>query len=216
MKWKNRHLDVNTPIPHLPPRQHHWDPNIGDRLTAWRTVPPDEAFDGNLTPVGKEIFFMHTGTPGGDGYPWVVDAVSGRTRPMNTRELHTPAGGWGVTGVKRWRDRHGQAPMTLLEGLAWCTANHRLCAMEPKGPAWAASDQHFALLYAVCRETGHPAWVKRLATLRFPKRIVMSAHRAHVQIAAIYGPGVPGRARRLAMTARLTRRWRKVRFDATW
>lgn len=198
------------------PIQAHWDPAVGDRITAWRGVARGHAFDGNLTIACGEIWFLHWIDPFRGGYHWVVDAHTGVVRPMTKTELHLPASHWGKEGIKRWRDAHHQAPMTLEEGLEWCVANDRLCAMEPKGPGWATSNWAFAHLRAVCVGLGHPCWVKRLATLRFPRKVVIAAHRSKVQIAAIYGSGLKGRARRLAHTVRIQRGWGKVRFDATW
>ena len=198
------------------PAQAHFDPAVGDRINAWRNVAHGGAFDGNCTPACGELWFLHWGVPGKDGYRHVLDLHTHEVRPMTPRELRTPASKWGIAGIRRWRDAHGQHPLTLEEGLQWCVDNHRLCAIEPKGPAWATSPWCFAKLRAVCLKVGHPCWVKRLATLRVPRATVQAAHRNKVQIAAIYGSGLPGRLRRRAATARLQRGWGKTHFDATW
>lgn len=217
MEWNGRTLSPDTKIlGGAPHGQRHWDMGHGDRISAWETVPVNASLDGNLTPACGEIWFLHSGKAGKDGWPLVVDARSGHIRKMTRRELRRPASAWGKTGIRRWRDHAGNHVLTLEEGLAWAVKHHRLIAMEPKGPAWGTNDAWFAMLKRICVKTGHPAWVKRLATLRFPKSTVIRAHRAKVQIAAIYGKGVRGRARRLAHTARIQRGWGRVHFDATW
>jgi hypothetical protein len=215
MRWSGREVGPSSRIPNQL-HQRHWSPRVGDRLIAWRTVPVGGAFDGNVYPACGVIWFLHWLIPILCGYRWVLDEHTGHVRKMTIRELHRPATRWGEAGIRRWRDRHGQAPMDLETGLRWCVENNRLCAIETKGPAWAKNQIWFAMLHATCVKVGHPAWVKRIATLRFPRQTVLNAHRAHVQIAAIYGRGVRGRARRLAHTRRSERSWRGVHFDATW
>jgi hypothetical protein len=219
LRWNGRLLNVDSPIFAKPPKQHHWDPKVGDRLSAWNKVKAGEALDGNLVPGAGDIWFMHGFNAAQNGYNHVV-ATSGPNKgkvvPMTAAERQRSLDLWGAAGIKRWRDKHGQAPMTLREGLRWADRNNVYIAMEPKGPAWASDPRWFQRLRAAAEETGHPAVVKRLATLRFPKETVINAHKAKVKVAAIYGSGVKGRARRLAATARLHRAWRNVKFDATW
>jgi hypothetical protein len=216
VRW-GRHgtLSVNSPMPaHL--GQHHWDPAVGDRLTAWEHVKAGEALDGNLYPMAGDLWWCHYDVPGKAGYPLVVDARTGHVRKMTRRERRTPGDRWGRAGIMRWRDHHGQRPMTHLEGLRWLVAHGIVSSQEVKGPRWAKAQWCFNHLYANDAATGHPAWVKRIVTLRFPYATVMRAHRAHVKIAAIYGTGVRGRARRLAHTRRVQRGWHGLHFDATW
>lgn len=217
MHWRGRVLTADTPILERPPHgQRHWDADTSDRLSTWRTVPKGASFDGNVYPACGEIWFMHTGRPGPDGYDWVIDAKTGKRREMTSREKRRPASRWGKAGIHRWRDRRGQSPMTLEEGLTWCVRNQRLCAIEPKGPSWGRTAWAFARLREVCERTGHPAWVKRLVQLRVPKATVIQAHRNDVQVAAICGKRVRGRARRKALVLKTQRGWGKVRFDAVW
>lgn len=216
-KGKPVELHTDSPILEAPPKQWHWSPAIGDRIkNAWNKVRAGSSLDGNLTPGCGHIWFLHWSTAKKNGYLWVIDARSGRIRRMSRLELRRSLDKWGYDGVKRWRDKHGQAPMTLREGLKYLTDHHILGALEPKGSAWGRNPIWFQMFYSACKTYDHPAWAKRIATLRLPKATVINAHKANVQIAAIYGKGVKGRIRRRAHTARMQRGWGKVHFDATW
>lgn len=212
--WKGKKYGVDSPIFTTPPKQHHWSPTVGDRLSAWLGVHRGEALDGNLVPGAGTIWFMHGFTAGQNGYTRVYKG--GKVVPMTRAERRRSLDAWGYAGIKSWRDRHGQAPMTATEGLRWLVAHHIYCAAEVKGPLWASDPKWFRMLRDVFEATGHPAVVKRLVPLRLPRETVINAHAAHVRIAAIYGKGVKGRARRLAATVRATRGWGGVKFDATW
>lgn len=226
MRWRGSELGVDSPMPSRPVGQRHWSPKAGDRLTAWRTVPEGGAFDGNVTPACGHLWFMHSRNAKGNGYPFVEDPHGNlfvgtgdhrtRVRKMTRKELRRDADAWGHAGVKRWRDKHGQAPMTHDEGIAWCVEHRRLAVQEAKFPLWAQAEWPFDRLHANCARHGHPAWVKRLVPLRFPRAVVVMAHRAGVQIAAIYGKGLRGRLARLRHTRAAESKWGGVRFDATW
>lgn len=215
MQWRTRTLNVDSAIP-ARLVNHHFDPDVGDRISAWRHIPAGDAVDGNITPGAGHLWFLHWPTPGPNGYTRVVDEHTGHVRNMTPAERHRSIDAWGYQGVKRWRDKHGQAPLTHLEGITWLAEHHIVCAQEAKGPAWATSPEWFTRLYANCKRAGHPAWVKRLVQLRFPLQTVKRAHDAHVQIAAIYGKGLRGRVARLAHTHTVERGWKGLRFDATW
>lgn len=214
MKWRGRTLGVDSPMPEHPLAQHHWSPKVGDRISAWKHVPAGGVIDGNVTPAAGHLWWMHSRKPGQMGYTRVLDG--GHVRKMTRRELRRDADAWGYNGILRWRDAHGQHPLTHDAGLAWLVEHHIVAIQEAKFPLWAAAEWPFERLYANCKRHGHPAWAKRLVTLRLPRATVVMAHRAKVQIAAIYGKGLRGRARRLAHTLKAERSWRGVRFDATW
>lgn len=220
MLWRGEHLTADS---HIVPKlaQHHWSPRVGDRVTAWGHVPAGDALDGNIQTMasahGRWLLFLHWRNAIMNGYTRRVDPHTGRVRMMTWRELHQDLNAWGtLEAVQSWRDRHGNRPIEHLEGLQWAVRHHIVIAQEVKGPVWAEAQWAFDLLRAHCVATGHPAWVKRIVTLRFPKQTVQRAHNAHVQIAAIYGKGLRGRARRIAHTRRIQRRWGKVHFDAVW
>lgn len=216
MRWRGRTIGPDTPMPKRRVAQRHDSPRVGDRLTAWVRVHRGGAFDSNLYPACGVIWFLHWLIPILNGYRWVTNPTTGAVRKMTRRELFRPASKWGVAGIKSWTDKHGQHPQTLEEGLRWCVAHERVAIMEGKGPAWSRDPKWHAIVRATCVKVGHPCWMKRIASLRFPRKFVANAHRSHVYVAAIWGKGVSGRARRLARTRRLERGWGALRFDATW
>lgn len=214
MIWKGKTLTPDSPIPKTRPAQHHWSAKVGDRLTAWEDVGANGALDGNLTPGKGHIYFLHWPDPQRNGYTKIMK--NGKAVPMTPAQLKRPVHLWNHEDVKRWRDKHGQAPMTIYEGLRWAVKHHVLIAMEPKGPLWASNPRWYAIVRDACRKSGHPAWVKRLASTSTPKSIVTNAHKAKVQIAAIYGSKIKGARKRRAQTARVQKGWGSTKFDATW
>lgn len=200
-------------MPTLPVRQRHESPKSGDNVRAIRRAR-GRYFDGNLQIMAGQIWFAHWTTPGRNGYTYLIDPRSGRRRRMTRAERRRPGSAWGVAGIRRWRRRNGEHPLTYAEGIAYAVANGAVCVGELKSPAFGQS-AYAQQLVQVAKAHGHPAWFKTLPNMRGAQSKVAAIRAAHGQVALIYGKGVRGRLRRVLMTRRVASQW-TVHPDRTW
>jgi len=206
-------LNWNSTMPAVARRQRHDSPKRGDNARAIRRSSGG-FFDANLQVMAGEIWFAHWATPARNGYTRVVDAKSGRVRRMTRRERRSHGNAWGVSGIKRWRRRNGERPLTQAEGLALCVRYGAVAIQEVKSPAFGVGGWA-ARAVATCVRHNHPAWFKTLPNMRGAQSKVAKFRAAGGQIALIYGKGVRGRVRRVLMTRRVARTW-SVQPNATW
>lgn len=213
MRSGTRILHANTAMPILPVRQRHDSPKRGDNKAAIRRARGGN-FDGNLQILAGDIWLAHWPTPARNGYTRVYDPKRGRVRRMNPLERRRHGNRWGAAGIKRWRRPNNERPLTYDEAIVYAVTHGAVCVGELKSPLFGTGDWAQRAV-AVCKRHDHPAWMKTLPTMRGAQAKVAKTRAAGGQVALIYGSGVRGRLRRLAMTRRITLRW-TVKPNRTW
>ncbi len=173
-------------------------------------------FDLNVTYGARVLWALHYPYPWLCGYRW-MDKPGGGRRKVPWRRRHWSIDRWGSGGMARLSRRNGERPLTLDDALELCAELGACPIKETKSRAFARSDRPWQLLLQLCEHHDVPTWSKALVTMWGFKGKVVRAKRVGVPLAAIYGKGVRGRARRLARTRRIERGWRDgTRVYRTW
>lgn len=226
LKGHATELHAHTPMPEDPRAQRHEGPRDGDNEGAAHRAAGG-AFDNNVTYCAK-IRDRVDGKLGTNlaahwPYPWLngyrywrgPDGEGPRVR-VPVRRRHWTYDRWGERYDELTR-ANGEHTLTLRRMLKVCADAGALPVKETKSRAFAKSDRPWHLLRRDCEWADVPMWCKALTTMFGFKSKVIRAARAGVPLAAIYGSGVRGRARRLARSRRLERGWRDgTRVYATW
>jgi hypothetical protein len=221
-----RTLRHDTPMPLAPLRQHHEQPGTGDNRGAIRRAKGSN-YDGNVTYSAK-IVDPIDGKPGTNllahyPYPWLNGyrywrgpTGKGKRVKVPVRRRHWSYDRWGQAGLRLQR-KNGERTLTLNGALKLSAELGAVPIKECKSRAFAKLDRPWQLLKRDCERWDVPLWSKALTTMFGFKGKVERAEGNGVPLAAIYGKGVPGRARRLAKTRVIENGWKDgTHVYATW
>lgn len=220
MRFRGGEVHAHDPMPKTPKAQRHGTPKSGDGR-AFIDASTDEFYDANVTYAARlrslfddelgELLLAHYAYPWLNGYRRMP---SGRKVPL--RKRHWSYDKWGPEGLRLKRP-NGQHTLRLSEALAISAEQRAVPIKECKSRAFARLDRPWLLLDAMCVHHDVPNWCKALTTMWGFKGKVAHAARAGVPLAAIFGKGLRGRARRVARTRVIERGWKDgTRVYATW
>lgn len=223
MKFRSGEIHAHTEMPAVPKPQHHEDPSRGDNRDAIRRAR-GEFLDGNVTycaklldPIDRKpgcLLLAHYAYPWLNGYRYRLGR-EGRVK-VPVRRRHWSYDRWGAAGLQLMR-KNGEKTLTLNGALMLCAKVGAVPVKETKSRAFAKSDRPWQLLKRDCERWDVPLWCKALTTMFGFKSKVIRAEKNGVPLAAIYGKGLRGRARRLARTRVLERGWKDgTHVHATW
>lgn len=224
MRSGHRDLHHDSEMPVLPRRQRHEKPSTGDNRGAIKRAA-DEFFDLNTTYCStiRDPIDEHEGTnlaahyafPWLNGYRWWRGPDGeGKRVKVPVRRRHWSYDRWGELGLTLER-ANGERTLTLNGALKLCAEDGAVPIKETKSRAFARQDRPWQLLKRDCERWDVPLWSKALVTMWGFKGKVERAASNGVPLAAIYGKGLRGRARRVARTLRISRGWRVKPFR-TW
>lgn len=208
-----------TAMPDHPPRQKHGQPKTNNTFAFLRSLDRNECADVDLTwrwnslhkrtrEGGGAAMALHYPDPARNGYRYIQDARTGRTRPMTNKELHRTE--WTVAGTLRWRksrNRGAARPHTYAEMLAYVKRHGGTVVGELKSQAFAVYGWIMDQLVATARVHNHAPWFKALFNMRRVAGKCAATVRAGGQFALIFGKFVRGRAARVARGQRITAQW---------
>jgi hypothetical protein len=226
LRGHNTELHSDTSMPLTPRRQRHEGPRDGDGTRAIHRAAGGY-FDLNVTYVatlidpidGKEgtNLAAHYPYPHLNGHRyWRGPDGRGKRVRVPVRRRHWSYDRWGQLGLTLER-ANGERTLTLNGALKLCVEAGAVPIKETKSRAFAKSDRPWKLLARDCERWDVPTWCKALVTMWGFKSKVIRAARNRVPLAAIYGKGLPGRARRLLRTRQLESGWKDgTKVYATW
>lgn len=220
------HLHYGDEMPRTPRPQRHSSPLVGDNDRAIAAAA-GHFYDGNVTYAAKlkdphdhkrgTLLLAHYSRPWKNGYRyWHGPSGDGKRVLVPLRYRHRTYDQWGQRGLFLQR-KSGEHTRHLDTALSLSVKDGACPIPELKSPAFASSDRPWELLKADFKRHDVPLWPKALTKMFGFKSKVIRAEENDVPLAAIYGKGVRGRARRLARTRVLERGWKDgTRVYATW
>lgn len=210
-------------MPTTPVRQHHEEPGRGDNRGAIRRARGSN-LDLNVTYAAKlrdpidhkpgVLLAAHYPYPWMNGFRYQQGREGKVKVPL--RKRHWSYDRWGAEGLRLMR-KNGERTLTLNGALKLSAAVGAVPIKETKSRAFAKLDRPWQLLKRDCQRHDVPMWCKALTTMWGFKSKVIRAERNGVPLAAIYGKGLSGRARRLARTRVIENGWKDgTKVHATW
>lgn len=226
LKGHTSELHWNTPMPLTPRHQDHNDASHSDNRSSSANAAGGY-YDCNVTyaakirdPIDHQ---MGTNLAAHYPYPWLngyrywrgPDGKGPRVK-IPRRRRHWSYDRWGQKSFTLER-ANGEHTLTLNGALKRNKVDGSVSIKETKSRAFARLDRPWELLARDCERHDVPMWCKALVTMWGFKSKVIRAAKNAVPLAAIYGKGVRGRARRLLRTRRLERGWADgTRVHRTW